>query len=473
MSWIFFLFFFFSSCLPRQTDLEPKPLPVPDAWRLPVEEGSALCHAEWWQQFGDPVLDRLIKRGLEQNQDLRAAICKMLQFYAHYQVTRSFLLPTLNGNGSYLRIQTSNALPGVFQSENGIPGTPLPGLARINNDYQGFLSLSWELDFWGRIASASQAAYADFLSQAENRRAVILSIVTGIARTYILLRQLDGQLVVSQQTLRSRLESLKLAQERFDLGETSEIEVKQAEAEVEIARIRVIDFEKAIPQAENALSILIGENPRSIERGIPLYAFQIPTPIPAGIPSDLLTRRPDILQAEQLVIATAYRIQEAKALFFPQISMTGQFGSESATLRRFLTYPAEFWQYGFLALMPLFDAGRTVARVTETEAKSDEALAFYRQTVLNAFREVNDGLVLVEKNHALVMEHQKQVKVLEEYLHLAQLRYQEGEIDYLNVLDAERSLFDAELALVQARGEEASAVVLLYGALGGGWILIE
>lgn len=437
-----------------------QPITIPDTWRITVDEGSTLCNAEWWRQFEDPVLDELIHRSLRNNQDLKQAIARVFEFYGRLGVVNSALYPTVSGTAQASRQEVSVALPDAFT----------PGMPRTFNDFQSFFSFNWELDVWGRLYNATYAAYADLLNQIETRRAVVLKVVSSVANAYITLRQLDLQLEVSKQTLKSRLESLKLAQDRFNLGETSELEVKQAESEVEIAAIRVIEFERDIPQQENLISILVGDNPHDILRGRSLDKFSFSPSIPAGIPSDILQRRPDVLAAEDLMIAANARVAETRTLFFPQISLTGMFGSESADLKRLLTAPAEMWSYGLGLTTPLFNAGKTYYQVKQALALRDQALYRYRQTVLNAFKEVEDALVAYQKNRELARESEKQVKVLKEYLHLAVLRYNEGETDYLNVLDAERQLFNAELSLVQAQSDSFAAVVDLYSALGGGWV---
>ena len=440
---------------------------MPDQWRFESDEGDTLCNLEWWKQFQDPVLDQFIMLALKNNQDLQVAISRVLEYYARFGISRSFLFPTVTGNASYTRTKNSIALA----------ATPEPimdigvGIPRIFNDFQEFFSLSWELDFWGRISSATEAAYYDLLGQIEARRAVVISVVTSVANTYIRLRQLDAQLEVSKKTLESRIESLRLAVFRFELGETSEIEVKQAESEVEIAAIRKIGFERDIPVAENLLSIILGENPHSIERGSDIQSLRYPISIPTGLPSDLLTRRPDIMQAEDDLIAANARVTEARAMLYPQFNLNAFFGNESNFLSKLFTGPAEMWQYSLAAVEPIFNAGRTTYEINLTVAARARLVYQYRQTLLNAFREVSDALISYKKNRELANEHEKQVKVLSDYLRLARLRYLEGEVDYLNVLDAERSLFNAELELVQAQSDSFSSVVQLYGALGGGWVL--
>lgn len=455
----------------------PQYVDVPEHWRFQTNEESTLCNLKWWEQFHDPVLDTFILIALKNNQNLKIAIQRVLEYYNRYRVTAAALYPVINGNASFTRTKSSIAVPASEATANPTlnPNPNLiptfPALNRITNDYQLFLSLAWELDFWGRLWSASEAAYADLLSQIEARRAVVVTLVTSVANAYIILRQLDAQLEVSRKTLQSRLESLKLAAYRFELGETSELEVKQAQSEVEDAAIRVIEFERDIPIQEDLLSILLGENPQSLERGNPLNDLQYPVSIPEGLPSDLLRRRPDIMQAEEQLVAANARVSEAIALYFPQIELTGIYGSESNQLHRLLTSPAEMWQYSLTVTQPLFNAGQTYFQVRQAKTVRNEALFNYRQVILNAFREVEDALIAYQKNQDLVVEHQKQVEVLADYLHLAKLRYEEGEIDYLNVLDAERSLFNAQLLLVQSQSDSFRSIVQLYGALAGGWVI--
>lgn len=433
---------------------------IPSNWRLDVNDDSTLWNVRFWEQFQDPVLNDLILAALRHNQNVQVAIYRVIEFYANYRVVNANLYPFITGNLAYDRMEISNSVP-----------APLPPqISRIFNQYTGALNLNWEIDLWGQIQSASEAAFANMLAQVEVRRGVVLSLVTSLANAYITLRQLDMQLEISKLTLKTREVSLKLAKSRFQEGETSELEVVQAEALLEEAILNVIELERDIPQQENLISILIGENPRDIQRGRTLDKFEYPIIIPAGIPSDLLTRRPDIVAAEDQLIATNALVTEARALYFPQITLTGLYGSQSDKLKQFLTHVAQMWQYGVAATQIIFNAYQTYYQVEVAKAQREEALAAYRQTILTAFQEVNDALIACQKNKELVVENQKNVKILEEYVHLATLRYNEGEVDYLNVLDAERTLFEAQLQLATAYANNFIAVVQLYGALGGGWV---
>jgi multidrug efflux system outer membrane protein len=451
----------------------PPSIPTPENWRFKSDEGSTLCNLRWWEEFEDPVLNTLILSALKNNQDLRVAIARVFEYRASLGVTNSFLYPHIDASALYSRTKNSLALATtpVFPAIPGLPEEFGLGIPRIFDDFQLFLNLNWELDFWGRLSSASEASYYNLLGQIEARRAVVVTVVSSVATSYIRLRQLDAQLEIAKKTFQSRKESLQLAVYRFEVGETSELEVKQAESELALAAIRTTLLEREIPIQENLLSVILGENSRSIERGSPIGNFRYPIVIPTGLPSDLLARRPDIMQAEDNLIAANAEITKAKALLYPQLNLAGLYGAESNLLENLFKSPANMWQYALSAVEPIFNAGKTIFLIQEAKAVYAELLFQYRQTILKAFREVNDALISYEKDRQLAIEHANQVQVLSEYLRLARLRYLEGEIDYLNVLDAERSLFNAELQHVEAQGDSFAAVVQLYGALGGGWIL--
>lgn len=466
---------------------------VPNHWHWKADDSSTECNQDWWVEFGDPILTQLILISLANNQEIQIAVSRVFEYYARLGIATSGLFPTVTGNATFSRYKSSIALPGAGSSFNsgsntgagaggagaggaggmgtGALGAAAPSISRINNQFLAYLNLNWEIDFWGKLVSARDAAYADLLASIQGRRAVTLTVVKNVANAYFILRQYDAQLAISLKTLQSRLESLELAKDRFELGETSELEVAQSESEVEDAKIRVLEFQRSIAQQENLLSVLLGQSPHEIIRGRSLDKFDYPISVPAGLPSELLVRRPDIVEAEQRLIAANARVAQARALYFPTISLTGQYGSESAALSKFLTSPAEFWSYGINAIQTIFDAGNIYYHVQEAIAIRDELLFGYRNLILKAFGEVEDALVAVQKNRELAEEHAKQVKVLTNYLHLAQLRYEEGEVDYLNVLDAERQLFEAQLQWAQAQSDSFTAIVELYGALGGGWVI--
>lgn len=457
--WILGLLFLFTSCI--RPDYHRPYVNMPEEWRLDVDESTTLCNALWWDNFHDEVLSDLIASAIRNNQDIHVAISRVIEFYDRLRVISSQQFPQITANGGYTRYQSSLDLPGT---------SPAPGVPRINNDFLAQLNLSWQLDFYGQFQNATYAAYADLIGQVEARRAVVMTVVANVASSYFTLRALDAQLTVSRMTLKSRQEALKLAEDRFHLGETSELEVIQSAAEVEIAAIRVLEFERDIPQQENLLSILIGENPHDMPRGLQIEQLQYEVEIPAGLPSELLARRPDIVRAEQAIIAANARVAEARALFFPQITLTGNFGNESSLLRNFLSSSAVFWQFGLNGVQTILDFGKTWYTVEEREALRDETVFAYRQVILTALQEVNSALVAVRKDKELVVENEKQVQILRKYLKLATLRYDEGEIDYLNVLDAMNQLFNAELQYIISQSNRLISIVTLYNALGGGWV---
>lgn len=446
------------SCnLPRYV---PPAIETPERWRITPVEGEARANLDWWQEFNDPILTELVIHALQNNQEIRIAAARVMQFRALLGIAEADLYPNIQFEARAHRLESSTGLPG------GIP----PTFPRIFSDFFAAFRLFWELDFWGRIRSATEAAFDDLLASISARQAVTLTIVQDVARGYFTLRGLDAQLVLAQETWESRLKTLELAKIRFELGETSQLEVRQEEAQVEIAALRILQLKRAIPQQENLLSIIVGDPPHTIARGLPLQEMYIAPAIPAGLPSELLYRRPDLLEAEQRLMAASARIAEARALFFPRISLTGLYGFESTQLKSFLSHRSELWDIGVNLAQIVFDAGKVAYTVSLARARTCEAVAQYRQRVLQAFREVEDALITIEMNRKLVAEHAIQIKILKDYLRLANLRYAEGEVDYLNVLDAQRDLFNAQLAAVATLTEELISIVDLYSALGGGWV---
>ncbi|MGK5594783.1 MAG: efflux transporter outer membrane subunit [Parachlamydiaceae bacterium] len=437
---------------------------LPEDWRIESDHTSTIANFNWWQEFNDPVLNELICEALEYNKDLKAAAARVDEFYASYGIARSYLLPELTGSGYFQRQNFS------LESFN-IDGLSPNQIIRTMNTYNVYLNLSYELDLFGRIRSLSDASLHDYLSQIDARRGVILSLVTSVAKAYIELRLFDKQLKVSQDTYKSRMASYELAVLRFEEGLTSELEVKQAASEVDVALSQVKQLEIQIPQQENLLSILIGKNPQAIPRGKTLDTLVRPKSVPAGLPSELLEQRPDIMQAEQQLIAANARIGEARAQFFPLLQLTGSYGNISLELSSLFTGGSTQWNYMLSFLQPLFNANRLTYQVDVAQMRTLQALYEYQKTVQNAFREVNDALIGHEKTLELIDVQEKRVETLQEYLELALLQYDNGQTDYLNVLDAERNLFAAQLDLAQAQGDGFITFINLYGALGGGWVI--
>lgn len=455
---------------------------MPENWRVSSDETETVINVRWWEQLQDPILNALIQEALESNNDLRIATARILQFQAQLGIVSSQLYPQIYGQGITSRQRASQTLAGngVFSNSKSNTsyqggGGILPNLGQLfpiySNDYQALITASYELDLWGKIRSAASASYAELLGQINARRTVVLSVVSSVAASYILLRQYDSQLQISELTLKSRENSYQLAKLRFEEGLTSELEVAQAASERDEAAIQVIQFQTLIPQQENLLSVLIGHPPAAIKRGQPVDGFKLPPEIPVGLPVDLLEQRPDILQAEDQLIAANFRIGEARALYFPDITLTGYYGYESSELHRLFTDPSRTWQWMVNLLQPIFTGGRITNTVDLAKARKQEAVYNYLQVILTALKEVDDALIGHKDAKRAVVAELARVKDLREYLHLATLQYENGLVDYLNVLDAERRLFDSQLDLAKGQADVFITLVNIYKALGGGWVV--
>jgi multidrug efflux system outer membrane protein len=433
---------------------------VPETWRIPVDEASSYANYQWWQQFNDPVLDDLVLEALQNNNDLKVAIARVWEFLGDLDIARSGLYPQIYGTLEYTRQEVS------------IAGTPFPlGYPRTANDYIAGFNATFEIDVWGKIRSASEAALANLLAQIEARRTVVLTLVSSVASSYIQLRLFDKQLDIARKTYESRIESYELALVRYLGGLTSELPVKQAESEMEDALGQVLNLEVSVAQEENLLSVLVGHPPRAMQRGLWLDDLHLPPDVPAGIPSEVLEQRPDILQVEDLLIAANANIGVARANFFPSISLTGAYGNESFQLHNLFTAPALAWQYTLAAVQPLFTGGLLLGQLEVAKAQQCEAYYAYCQTVLVAFQEVDDALIAHEKSKEQFKVQSRRVLAVTDALHLARVQYENGQVDYLNVLDAQRNLFAAQLYQAQAMGETFLTLVNLFKSLGGGWVI--
>lgn len=434
-------------------------LDMPAAWRVDAGEAKTLADTAWWGQFGDPVLSGLIDTALKENKDLLIAAARVEEFEGRYGIARADFFPQVGASASYSRDQATR------QAEN----KPAPGYATLTETYSTTLNAAWEIDLWGRIRRSTEAARAQLLGSEEARRGVILSLVGDVASAYINLRGLDRQLEIARNTVRSREESYRIFQERYDGGIISLLELTQNKSQYDEALATIPPIEKAIAQQENGLSVLLGHNPGPIPRGLSIEELTLPVVV-AGLPSDLLERRPDVKQAEQALVAANAQIGVAKAAYFPAISLTGLFGFASDDLTDLFRDSAQVWSYSAPVTMPIFTAGRIAGNVKAAEAVQRQALAGYRQAVQNAFREVNDALTDQLQTGKQLAAQDKQVASLRQYDEVARLRYDEGYTDFLTVLDAERSLFNAELSFTQTRVALHRAMIGLYKAMGGGWM---
>ena len=437
-------------------DYERPEIDSPQGWRIEYAEAANVVNTAWWEQFNDPVLNDLINTALEQNRDVRIAAARVEQFAANLKITRSEFFPQLGY--------------GLSGSRDKTP----PGLLPLDTDpvtetYQATINAGWELDVWGRIRRANEAGRAQLLAAEEGRRTVILTLVSSVATSYVTLRSLDRQLEIARSTVQTRRESVDLFEKQFRGGIVAELQLSQARSEYEQALAAVPALERQIGQLENALSVLLGRNPGPIPRGLSLDELAFPG-IPAGLPSDLLERRPDIRQAEQNLIAANARIGVARAEYFPRISLTGLAGFVSGDLSELFNSENETWGAGANALGTIFTGGRVSGGVQQAEAGQKEALQRYLQSLQIAFREVNDALVETQKTREEQEAQGRRVSALETYARLAQMRYDNGYSSYIEVLDAQRSLFSAELNYVQSQSGVFVGLINTYKAMGGGWV---
>jgi len=424
---------------------------APDA---PAGTGS-LGDVAWWEIFQDETLQSLIRTALEENYDLRIATARILDSRARVTINRSFQFPELNASAAApYTYTTKERTPTQFQQTFAPAG--------------GF-DMFWELDFWGRFRRSTEAARSDLLASESARRFVVTSLVSDVATAYFQLRELDLELEISKRTLASRDNSLRLVKLRQQGAVASMMDVRQAEVLLYTAAETIPDLERRIEQTENQISILLGRNPDAVPRGRTLLQQLALPAIPAGLPSSLLERRPDVQEAEGQLAAATARIGVAKSDYFPRLFLTGAAGAGGIKIDG-----SWFGPQGILAIapqltLPIFNTGRVGAGVDSATAQAQEALERYRQTVQQAFRDVADSLIEHRKRGEFRVQQELLVVSLRDAGRLADVRYRGGVSSYLEVLDTERQLFDAELQLAQAQRDELLAVVRLYRALGGGW----
>jgi len=470
----FFYLLLLSACNLRTTYERP-PVDISRNWRFEQQPFEAYANVAWWEQFQDPILNDLISIALQNNQNLQVAIARVLQYYDQYRVVAGNLYPQISAEGSIDRLKLSEDV--AYQPLTpAIPPTPLlpgfpgsPATPRFNWLYQLYLKFSYEIDFWGKVRNQTAAAWADYQAQVDAERNVVVALVSNVASSYIRLKQLDNQLLISKLTLESRNNSWDIANKRFDAGLISQLDVKQAESDAEAAAVQVTNYERLIPQQEDLISVLLGRPSGPIPRGVLLSDMKLPPAIPAGLPSDLLENRPDILQAEQNMISANAQIGVARAAFFPAFNLTGFGGKKSTSTDNFFNQSASIWDYNLDALQPLFRGGALIYQLKEDEAILREAIHNYQQTILTALQEVNDALIGHQKAQEKLEIQTRQVAALQEYLKLASLRYFNGQNDYLTVLNAENTLFQAQLEEANTEADVFTTLVDLYKALGQGW----
>jgi len=437
-----------------QTFRAPEPLPAPQA--------ASLADLKWFEVFKDEKLQELIRTALEQNYDLRDAVARVDEARANLGITHSNQLPQVNASGGpeFQRLSRDGQTP--------LPATFLPNQNR--NWGQASLNLlSFEVDLWGRLRRATEAARANLLNAEENRKAVVTTLVSDVAGNYFSLLQYDYEIEISQATVQSRRDSLLLVQERQGGGVATLLDLRQAEELVDSAAQTIPTLQQQDEQTENQISLLLGKNPDAVVRGRKFMEQEMPPEVPAGMPSSLLERRPDIRAAEQALIAANANIGVAKAAYFPVLSLSGFLGGQSTQLSSLFSGPHSAWSFVPQVSQPIFTAGRLKSNVKLAEAERDSALVQYQKTIQTAFGDVSNALIAHQRTRESRVEQEKLVTALQDRKRLAYLRYRGGVDTQLNALDADRDLFQAELALAQNRLSELLSVVQLYKALGGGW----
>jgi multidrug efflux system outer membrane protein len=430
---------------------------APADWRAPAGEAVDVANVAWWDQFQDPVLSTLVAEAARNNRDLAIATARVEAAYAQYGITRSALFPQVDASASAARQRVSRNT-----------AVAVPAGHETFSDFTADISLGYELDLWGRLRRATEAARADLLASEQGRRTVLMTLVSSVASGYVQLRALDRQLEIARQTSQSLGEAARLQRVRYQQGARPESDYQQAESQYQAAAAQVPELERLIARQENFLSVLLGRNPGPIARGREIDALAFPA-VPGALPSSIIERRPDILQAEQGLVAANADIGVAKAAYFPRISLTAALGFESAELSDLLKGPSKRGAIGLGATLPIFNAGRTRNQVAQAEAFRREALSSYEKSIQVALQDVEDALTDRAKFGEAREVQAKSVAALARFRDLAALRYREGATIYLEVSNAEQSLFNAQLAYVATQAQLFQSYASLYKAVGGGW----
>jgi outer membrane protein, multidrug efflux system len=442
-------------------DYSRPPVVVPDNYRFAVAPATAESIADlpWFDVFRDPVLQQLVREALQNNYDLRIAAARVEEARANIGIVRSFLYPTINFNAAGGAQQVSRT-------------TDPPQSFGANRNYQNLLlgfALAWELDVFGRIRRDAEAATAVFLATEQAQRGVLITLVADVAVSYFSLRELDLELEIARRTVQLNDETVRFYQTRLTGGASNRLELDSAISNRSRTGSTIPELERQIAIQENQINLLLGRNPGPIPRGTALTEQYSPPSIPAGLPSALLERRPDIKAAEDLLVAANANIGAAKALFFPNFSLTSTLGSATHDLSNLGDKHAAIWSVAGSVLQPVFQGWRLTSNYEAVKARFNQAVALYQRSAQNGYREVADALVSIEKLEGVRLELEVGVGALQDASNLARLRYDTGLANYLEILIADQQLFDQELALARARGGQLNAVVQFYRALGGGW----
>lgn len=422
---------------------------------------NSFAELGWWDTFKDPQLTIYINEALTNSWDIKIAAARVLQAEASLGVTRSQFFPTVNAGGDVVTTRASERGP-----------SPIPAGLNPQQEYGDvFVSMpAYEIDLWGRIRRANEAARGQLLATLSAQHAVRQTLVAQVATAYLELLELDLELDIAKRSYKARTNSLELTRSRETGGVAALQDVYQAKILVATAEAAIADTHRRVEQQENFLSLLLGRNPGKLPRGTPLVSQTMRAEVPPGLPSALLGRRPDVRYAEQALTAANANIGAAKAAFFPTVTLTGFYGYQSVALSDLFTSPARTWQFGPAVTLPLFTGGRLRSEYKLSKARFEEALAVYQQTVQNAFRDASDGLIAYQRTQEFRTKQEERTQAHRDATELANVRYEGGVTSYLEVLYNEQELFDAELGLAQARRNELLSVIQLYRALGGGWV---
>lgn len=438
-------------------DYCPPCIDTPNSYRYKPKKVAETANTKWWQQFKDPVLDSLIAEALANNKNVKIAAANIEQAIGVLLTTRSALFPQFTYSATGTRTLASKNLSIPISTQNPF------------NNFEVLGGATWEIDLWGRIRRLSESAKATVLATYEARKGVILSLVAELGISYIQLRGLDEQLIISKNTLNAYRESVVYFEKQYKYGQISLVNVEQARSQYETAAAQIPQIETQIAVLEQAISILLGRNPGPIPRGKSINNLVMPV-IPKGLPSDLLCQRPDILQAEQQLIAANAEIGAAKALYFPAISLTGAYGRASSSLSNLFSSKSTTWNYGGSITGPIFTAGNIEGQVVQAESATLAQELNYKLTIQKAFADVNNALISKIQLEKQLAAEKKRVLAYQNYKKLSWLKYNEGYSPYLEVLFAETQLFPAELSAVQTKAATLASLINIYRAMGGGWV---
>ncbi len=432
-------------------DYERPAIDRPDAYLQPNQAGESIANLDWWQQYQDPQMRALIELALAGNNDLARAVARIEEARARYGFVRADQFPRIDARAGAGR------------------GRQPPPLTGIQEQYLVAGDVSWEIDLFGKLRRSTEAARAEFLATEEARRAVTITLIADVASAYLLLRDLDARYEIARHTLETRKASTDIVMARFNKGIVPLIDVNQAQIEQADAAAQMASFEREVIRTENLINVLVGRNPGPILRQRNTTLRLSPPQVPAGLPSELLERRPDVRQAEQQLAAQTARIGVAEALRWPSLSLTASLGLASTDLSDLLDSDAKIWNLGGNLFSPIFNSGQNKRRVEVEKARTEQLLNVYEQTVLQAFREVEDALADIRTLYDEAQARHRQATAARSAAKLSRARYDGGVVSYLEVLESERSLFRAELAESAVRRAQLVGVVSLYKALGGGW----